>query len=109
MTHLGEFLRWRSADSCRTLASQFGKRRFNLLNPSAQAIIFRVRNLRRIILVIGDVMARQVFSQACMFGPRLKRCQANDIVSGRFGAGRLFHTAGLARRAAREKLPRASA
>ena len=75
MTNLPEFAGWRRADLLRRrfTGDEFGKPRLDGIEALAQRVIFRIRNLRRIFLVIGLVVAfdlkRQPFVLDLGLGP----------------------------------------
>ena len=70
MPHLGEFLGWRGADEPggRGRVREIGKCFFERVETAAQRVIFGVRNRRRVVLVIGDVVRGDFGAEARVFG-----------------------------------------
>src|SRR5439155_23947643 len=77
---LGESLRRLRADAARgrILAHQFGKARLDLLVASAQRVVGRVRNRRRIFLVVALVMGADLGGEPFEFGLGLRVGEIGD-------------------------------
>ena len=87
--HLAEFLRDGRADPLRRriLAHQIGKALLDREIAPAQRIIVGIRNGRRILGVIAQVMAGDFFGQACELFRRLSFAQGFDWLVGQWHAG----------------------
>ena len=85
MAHLGEFLRGLGADlSGQALRRpKLGKARLERLVALAQRVVFRVRDRRRVLLVIAPVVLGDLAAERVVLGAGLVRARALGSVLGR--------------------------
>ena len=81
MLPFGEFFRWRSAHFAgnQTDAHKLRKACFNRFKALAQSIILRVRDNRRVFLVVGDIVRSDLLAKLRMFRARFQRRQLFDV------------------------------
>ena len=76
MAHLGEFLGGRRAHSRgEERAAQFRKGRLQRLEAPPQGVVIRIRDDRRVFLMIADVVGLDLVDEALVLDARLARCE----------------------------------